>query len=620
MSDPSSARQLPVQIIFVVVGVIMLGQAFWIQVGDPTYRSRAEATAIDKHTIFPSRGLIYDRNGRLLVNNNPVYDLMVIARRVDPAMDTAKFCQLLDIERDEFLEAFDKDWRSARWSKSVPYVFRDKISPEAYALFRENLHEFPGFYTQLRNNRSYPQPYGAHLLGYIREVDQRAVDANPGVYTAGDYIGATGLERQYEELLRGTKGVEYLLKDNLGRPVGAYQDGEQDSVATSGIDLLTSIDLDIQGYAEELMRNKLGAVVAIDPSTGEVLAFVSAPTYDPNSLAIGRERGMNFTELLADTLKPFFNRATVAQYPPGSIFKTTMALGSIETGLWDPDEGVACYRGYRIGRRLYGCHDHPYVHNVSEALAHSCNAYFWQAYRKVVDDFGRTDAGEGLAKLNEQWRALKIGQRTGIDFPLEASGSMPSTEYYDRIYPKERGGWRSAMTMSTGIGQGEIQMTTVQMASLAATLAARGTYRKPHIVRGLLYNGVELDTNLSVPAERLPFDVADIERVIAGMAGAVAYGTAPRARIPGIEFVGKTGTSQNPHGPDHSVFFGFGPRVDPKIAIAVFVENAGFGGTWAAPIASLVAERYITGGISQRKSYEEKRILEANLLDVEVIP
>ena len=616
MADSQLRRALPVQVLIVLVAVLYLGKAFQLQVADDTYRVRAEATAIDRHTIYPSRGLIYDRDGELLVNNLPVYDLMVTYRRIDPGMDTAKFCELLGITREEFAAALAKDWADQRWSKSVPFVFLGKISPQTYARFRENLHEFPGFYTQLRNNRSYPQPHGAHLLGYIREVDQAAVDANPDLYEPGDYVGAAGLERSYERLLRGHKGVEYLMKDNLGRTVGAYQDGRLDSIAVSGVDLYTAIDLDVQAYAERLMANKKGAVVAIDPRNGEVLAFVSAPTYDPNLLAIGRERGRNFAVLMTDSLLPFFNRATQAQYPPGSIFKTAMALAALQSGSWDLERGVACGGGYRIGGKVYGCHGHPYAGDIATALSHSCNAYFWQTYRRLVDDFGRTGPHSGLATLNGYLGTLGIGRPTGIDFPSEGKGNVPDPDYYDRIYPRELGGWKSAMTMSTGIGQGEIQMTTLQMASLAATLAARGVYHRPHIVRALAREGERLDTALASMPVRLPFDRDYLDAVVEGMAGAVAFGTAPRARIPGIELCGKTGTSQNPHGENHSVFFGFAPRDNPRIAVAVFVENAGYGGTWAAPIASLVVEKYLNGEIAASRIAAERRILEADLVSI----
>ena len=607
--DINRERVFSIQLTILLAAGLFLYKAFDLQVADPTYRTRAEATAIDKHVIYPSRGLIYDRHGALLVNNDPVYDLMVTARRVDPGMDTAAFCALLDITRGEFEAALDKDFRSARFSRSVPFVFRSKISPAVYARFRENLHEFPGFFTQVRNNRSYPQPYGAHLLGYIREVDQATVDAAPGLYRPGDYIGATGLERQYERLLRGRKGVEYLMKDNLGRAVGTYQEGRKDSAAVSGTDLITSIDLDIQGYAEELLRGKKGALVAIDPNNGEVLALVSVPSYDPNRLAIGRARGDNFAALLADTTEPFFNRATVAQYPPGSIFKTAMGLSAMQAGVLSPSQGFRCSYGYRIGSRLYGCHGHPYAGDVSTAIAHSCNAYFWNSYRMMVDDYGRADHHAGLERLNGYLAALKFAQPTGIDFPTESRGNVPSADYYDRVYPRELGGWKSAMTMSTAIGQGEIQMTTLQMASLAATIAARGVYHRPHIVRALARDGELLDTTLASPPEQLPFERQYFEHLVEGMAGAVAFGTAPRARVPGIELCGKTGTSQNPHGEDHSVFFGFAPRERPQIAFAVFVENAGFGGTWAAPIASLVAERYLKGEIDPSRERAEQRIL-----------
>jgi len=616
MADAPRERVFSIQLIFVAVALLFLWKAFDLQIWDSTYRNRAEATAIDKHVIYPSRGLIYDRNNKLLVNNNPVYDLMVTARRIDPKMDTTKFCELLGISKTEFIEGLDKDFRSARYSRSVPFVFRNKISPEVYARFRENLHEFPGFYTQLRNNRSYPQPYAAHLLGYIREVDQKTVDADPGTYRPGDYIGAVGLEKQYEKLLRGHKGVEYLMKDNLGRSVGSYQEGRKDSSAVSGVDLMTSIDLDAQGYAEELMRGKKGAVVAIDPRNGEILVFVSSPSYDPNSLAIGRDRGKNFSKLLADTTLPFFNRATVAAYPPGSIFKTAMGLAAMQEGTITPETGFRCSMGYRIGSRTYGCHSHEYAGSMGKAIANSCNTYFWNTYRMMVDDYSRNDPQAGLTRLNGYLDVLKFGQKTGIDFPNESSGNVPTSDYYDRIYPKNLGSWKSAMTMSTAIGQGEIQMTTVQMASLAATLAARGTYHQPHIVRALRSEGQHLDTTLAAAPEKLPFDEQYIEALVEGMAGAVNYGTAPRARIESFQFCGKTGTSQNSHGEDHSVFFGFGPREQPTIAIAVFIENAGFGGTWAAPVASLIVEQYVNGEVSERRKREEKRVKKMNFIEM----
>lgn len=614
MSDKPQERVLVIQIILAATTLLLIGKAFMIQVADSTYRDKAEATAIDKHVIYPSRGLIYDRNGKLLVTNSPVYDLMVTYNRIDPKMDTTKFCSLLNISKEEFIKSLSKNWRSARYSKRVPFVFRSKIPSEIYAKFREVLFEFPGFYTQLRNNRSYPQPYAAHLLGYIREVDQATVKKQSSIYKAGDYIGASGLEEQYENLLRGKKGVEYLLKDNLGRTVGAYLNGTKDSNAISGVDLHTSIDLEVQGYAEQLMINKKGAIVAIDPSNGEVLVFVSAPSYDPGLLAIGRERGNNFKVLLKDSLQPFFNRATKAQYPPGSIFKTAIALTALQNGFISPHTSYSCGGGYYVGSRRYGCHFHPFAKNVSVALAHSCNTFFWHNYRHMVDDYGRADKYVGLKKLNKSLSALKFGQKTGIDFPNESSGNIPSTSYYDKIYPQKLGSWKSAMTMSTAIGQGEIQMTTLQMASLAATIGAKGNYRRPHIVRELKQNNTPIDTVINTNGEQLNFNKAYFDLIIDGMAGAINYGTAPRAKIPNIEFCGKTGTSQNAHGEDHSVFFGFAPKENPKIAIAVFVENAGFGGTWAAPIASLIVEKYLTRSIAPSKKYEEQRIIEANLI------
>lgn len=613
-------RQTTILIVFALAGLILAGRALHLQVLDDAFKIKAEAVAMSKQTIYPARGLIYDRNGKLLINNAPVYDLMVVYNQIDPEMDTLKFCKLLDIEKKSFEERLNKDFkRDIRFSKIKPFVFMSKISTEVYATFQESLYQFPGFFVQIRNVRSYPVNSAAHVLGYIREVTENEIKNSGGQYVLGDYIGANGLEKSYEKELRGVKGHKYVLKDNLGRDIGEFGDGKRDIDPEPGLDLISGLDIDLQAYAEELMMNKVGGVVAIEPSTGEILAFASSPSYDPSLMVIGKGRGQAYAQLQQDEMKPLFNRAIMAEYPPGSIFKTVVGLAGMEIGAITPQTGMPCPGYYVNGSNdIRKCRGHPYPSDVSTALQWSCNTYFFKTFRDIIDHYGYYESQRGLDTLVSYLDAFGIGHRLGVDFPGEKTGNVPTSAYYNKLYPKEKGGWRSPTIVSLGIGQGEMQLTTLQMANLAAIIANKGTYYIPHFAKNFLEDGkpIQKPEKYRTPI-RTPVRSGFFSSVAFGMRQVVAAGTARSANIPDIEVAGKTGTVQNPHGKDHSTFIAFAPYDDPKIAIAVYVENAGGGGRYAAPIASLILEKYIRkdGEIRPQRKWLEQRMLEANLVE-----
>ncbi len=617
-------RQYIIRGFFILIAIALVGKSFQIQVLDSSYADTARAVVVSDITIYPSRGLILDRKGKLLVANKAMYDLMVIYNLVQEDMDTTKFCNLLNISKEAFIENLEKDFdHDNKYDRKVPFPFLKKISSEQYARFQESMYEFPGFFIQMRNVRNYPFRTGAHVLGYVNEVTQSQIEeseekfANGEVnskYERGDYIGAKGLELQYEEQLKGVKGEKKVMKDNFGRIEGAWQDGSRDKDPISGYDLLTTLDVDIQLYAEELMRNKRGGVVAIEPKTGDILAMVSTPTYDPNLLSINRDRGQAFSYLVADTLRPFYDRALMAQYPPGSIFKAITSLVGMHTGVWNVDRGVGCSGGYDYGgsRRL-GCHGHVYPGDLVTGLQHSCNSYYCQLFRDVVDQYGYKNAGEGLDTLMKYVRRFGLGDELGIDLPNEKPGLIPDSKYYDNIYKK--GSWKSPTIISVAIGQGEVQMTTLQMANAAAAIANKGWFITPHLAKGFYQDGKPVD-NERINLSRYDTGIAPefFQPVHDGMEMAVTAGTARMANVPSFTLCGKTGTSEN-KGKDHSVFFCFAPKEDPQIAIAVFVENAGFGGSFAAPIASLIAEKYLNDGeIDESRIWIEERMLDSNLL------
>jgi len=585
-----------------------------MQVFSTRYSERAQTAFLSEVVNYPARGLIYDSQGKLLVSNGPVYDLEVVFNQIDPEMDVDLLCRLLQIDRATYRDLTQKDWSDVRYDKGVAFTMLRRLSAEQYLTFQEHKFMFPGFHTVLRSMRSYQSEHAAHILGYVSEVDQQIIKDSDGVYSSGDQIGATGLEQYYETDLRGAKGRRYILKDRYGRKVERYQAGRLDSPAVSGADLYLGLDIDLQAYAEDLLVGKKGAVVAIDPRTGDILCMASAPLYAPGDLAISSTRSSNFQRLQSDTLKPLFNRATMAKYPPGSIFKPILGALAMDRGLSSKNETYSCPGAYYYKTFRYGCHEHPSPVNMETAIAYSCNSYFFDLYRRLIEADGFDQADVGMDKLHSDLSTWGLGNALGLDLPSEQSGSVPDANLYDGIYGKRK--WRSTYTISLGIGQGELQLTTLQMANLAAVIANQGYYIEPHLVKSI---GIQSTGKEDIKHDRhtTTMSAAACAVITDGMQGAVDYGTSRSAAIPGISVCGKTGTSQNPQGKDHSVFFAFAPRENPQIAIAVYVENAGWGSTFASPIAGLVMEKYLRGEISREKRWWEDRMLTTRLYGAE---
>jgi len=606
-------RTIWVQRVIIIAASLLVIQTGWLQLIDPTYGQKAAKTTLVRRVLYPSRGLIVDRAGHLMVHNIPVYDLKVTYNQVPKNLDTALLCKLLEIPVTEYRERMEKDWKSRRFSKSVPFIFMEHIPAARYQYVQEYLHQFPGFYGELRSARGYFESNSAHILGYMSEVDQQKIDESDGLYALGDYCGSTGVESYFEDVLRGTKGSSYILKDNLGREIESLDEGRHDSLAISGENLVLTLDHVLQEYGQKLLQNKRGSIVAIEPSTGEILCMVSSPGYDPNELSISRSRGDAFMQLQQDTLNPLFDRSVQAMYPPGSIFKPILSLIAMQEGLLDANRGIPCNGAYYSGSLRRGCHSHPSARNVSEAIQYSCNTYFFTLYKEVIDEAGYTLPEIGLRKLNKYLSEFGLGRKISVDLGSEKSGNLPGPDYFDKEY---NGKWRSPYILSMAIGQGELQLTTLQMAHAAAIIANEGTYTDPHILKARVPPGGKPQTEY-YPRRRVSIDYRHFEPVIEGMSGAVRAGTATLAYNPLFEVCGKTGTSQNPHGQDHSVFFGFAPREQPKIAIAVYIENAGWGGAFATPVAGLMMEKYLKGEIMESRKALEERMLTADLIHKE---
>ena len=616
VKDMNQQRRFVVIGFFALAALVLLFRAAQLQLIDQTYQTKAAAITIDRDVIFPSRGVIYDRNQNLMVYNNAQYDLMVTYKLLDPKMDTLKFCRLLGIDTAIFRANIEKDFTSryAPFSKSVPFPFMTMITPEIYAKLQESLYEFSGFKVQLRNVRGYPQHNAGHVLGYLNEVNNKQIKDSLGIYESGDYLGITGLERYYESILRGKKGVRFILKDNLGRLVGPWKEGKLDTSAMQGKDLISSIDMKLQALGEYMMAGKSGAIIAIEPKTGEILAMVTSPTFDPQNLTVGKQRSAFMNALTTDSLRPLFNRAVSAKYPPGSTFKPMLAAIALQMGIWDRNNGVVCNGGYYYnGRRLLACdpdHHHPYPGDLATAIQYSCNAYFATIYRNIVDQYGFKNAGQGLDSLNVYMDRFGMGRRLDIDYPSEKSGNIPTSKYYDKVYKRD-GFWYSTAIISYGIGQGENQLTTIQMANLAAIISNRGWYIAPHLIKGYKDSTNQADYKVLDPKFTIKHstgvDAKHFEYIITGMRRVIETGTGSNARVPGVDICGKTGTSQNPHGEDNSVFIGLAPAEDPKIAVAVYVENGKWGNDFAAPMTGLMIELFLKGEIpAGRKPIIEK--------------
>lgn len=600
MKDRYANRKFVIMALVLLTAVILLVRLFYIQIVDKTYRVSAANNALRPVTQYPARGLIYDRNGELIVYNQAAYDLLVIPVQTG-AFDTVRFNQILGITMEDFRARMKT---AVSWSRRAPSVFMKMISSETYAVLQEELYRFPGFYVQARTLRKYTRPVAAHLLGYVGEVDNKLL-AKDRYYRSGDYIGVSGIEKSYEEQLRGAKGVNIFLVDVHNNIKGSYADGRYDTVAVPGTNLWSTIDLTLQEYGEQLMQNKNGSIVAIEPATGEILTLVSSPTYDP-SLLVGRIRSENFQLLQADTIKPLFDRALMASYPPGSTFKIMNGLIGLQEAVIRPTSLFSCSNGYHAGSLTVGCHSHRSPLNLPEAVAQSCNAWFCNAFRNILENPEYRSVQDAFDKWREYLVAFGFGNRLGIDLPNELSGFIPARSYYDRYYGKDR--WKALTVISLAIGQGEIGATPLQMANMAAVIANRGSFYIPHVVKKIGDNGAPspLYTQKYITGI-LP---ENFKPVIEGMEGAVNGGagsTARGARLDSIIICGKTGTAQNPHGKDHSIFVAFAPKDNPQIAIAVYVENAGFGSTFAAPIASLMIEKYLTGSI--KRKYLEDYVL-----------
>lgn len=610
MENTHLHRHVIIQRVIVVAAILLVIKVASLQIFDSSYRQKADARTLDKKTLYPSRGLIYDRNGKLLVYNNPIYDIKEVHNGIDPDMDTLKFCNLLGIERQEFLANVEKAW-GVRYSRAVPFTFQKYVAPKRFAALQESLFEFPGFYEVMRNVRGYTYPNAAHPLGYMSEVSMAEIEKSGGAYVQGDYIGTSGIELTYEAVMKGGKGNSYVLKDNLGREVASDQLGKLNVPPRSGVDIQISLDIELQAFGEALLQGKKGSVVCIEPSTGEVLAMVSSPGFDPESLTIHRGRSEAFAKLQQDSLKPFFDRSIMAAYAPGSIFKPVLALIAMQEGVLAPNRTIYCDGAYHYKTNSYGCHEHPEPYNVSIALGHSCNSYFFQTFRDLVEKEGFKRVDRGLRNLNKHLTDFGLGRKLGLDLPQEKPGSIPQPEYYDKLYGKNV--WRSTYIMSLGIGQGELELTTLQMANLAAIIGNRGAYYTPHLIKRFV-SELRVIPDVYTTEHLVNIDKQYFEPVIEGMAMAVTHGTATSAYLPNVEVCGKTGTSENPHGKDHSVFFAFAPRDNPKIAVAVYVENGGWGATYAVPIGGLMIEKYLNQRIADNRKWLENRILEADLI------
>ncbi len=592
--------------IFIVVMLMLIGRLFYIQIVDDKYIAFAQNNVVRRFIKYPDRGAILDRHNKILVQNEHVYDILVTPKQVHD-FDTLEFCRLLQINKDEF----DKRWQKAKtYSNFRPSIFEKQMSARLYNSFQEHLFEFPGFFVQQRSVRTYPDSVAAHFLGYISEVNDKIIEKSNGYYSPGDYVGYSGVEKAYENVLRGQRGVENLLVDSRSVPKGKYLNGQYDTAAVAGERLISSLDIRIQKLGEKLMQNKVGSIVAIEPSTGEILAFVSSPTYDPNEL-VGRERGNNISAMYKNPYNPLLIRPIQAYYPPGSSFKPLSALIALQEGIITPQTTFFCAGGYQAGGHWVGCTHHHGVTNLSYGIEGSCNAYFCNVFNKLINQNGAKNTTATYLSWKNEVNKFGFGVKLDVDLPNERKGLVPAPARYDRTYGKNH--WRANTIISLAIGQGELLATPLQMANIECTIANRGFYYRPHLIKGVGDKDVikaEFKEKINVGIDSIYY-----EPVINGMQAVVDRGTAAASHIPGIIMCGKTGTAQNPHGENHSVFVAFAPRDHPKIAIAVVVENAGQGASWAAPIASFIIEKYLKDSITRRPSgINPKKYMEANLL------
>lgn len=594
--------------IIVIIGITFVGRLSYLQIFRFSPDQVLEDPAIKAIYDYPERGYIYDRDGDLLVANQPAYDVMVIPREVQP-LDTLEFCALLGIDKAKFIEKLNK---ARIYSPRLPSVLVHQLSKEDYARLQEKMRKYIGFYIQKRSLRYYNTDSGANVLGYISEVNEADLLRNP-YYVQGELTGRTGIEKEYEEILRGRKGVKYIQKDRFNRDIGPYKNGSLDTLPKAGTEIHVTLDKELQEYGEDLMNGKRGGIVAIEPATGEILALISGPTYDP-ALLVGRERSGNYSKLHYDTIsKPTWDRAILAEPSPGSPFKTLNALVALQEGVISPESTFRCYNGFYVGRTLRGCHCGGGVRDLNTGIYKSCNAYFAGTFRKIYDKFPTTD--EGMDVWEKHMKSFGLGDYLGYDLPTGRKGRVPSKAYYDQVYGDNR--WSSSYIISNSIGQGEVAATPIQLANMTAAIANRGFYYTPHILKKIDGENID-DTRYTVP-KYTTIDRKHFEPVVRGMAEVYKRGTAHWLQVPGIEIAGKTGTVENytringvrTQLTDHSVFVAFAPVDNPKIALAVYIEHGYYGARYAGHIASLLIEKYIKGEISRTDL--EKRMLEKTL-------
>ncbi len=593
-----------------IASAILIIKLFSIQIVDKTYRTAAENNSMVHRIIYPTRGIIHDRNEEILVGNKVAYDLLVTPREVKE-FDTLAFCEVLDVTPEFVKEKMDEYHRFRTRIGYQSRVMIKQLPQETYMKFAEIEYKFPGFRGQARSIREYPFNAGGNLLGYVSEVDANFLKKNP-YYKAGDYAGKTGIEAAREEELRGEKGHNIWLRDSRGRIDSRYNNGADDKEAIPGKDITTTIDAKLQHYGQMLMNNKVGSLVAIEPSTGEILTMVSSPGIDVEMLA---DIGQHYNEISTDPYKPMFNRAVQASYPPGSVFKLVNGLIGLQEEVFTPGTLYPCSMGYHFGKSKLGCHAHKSPIDFEESIMMSCNAYYCYVFRDILENPKYESIDEAMDKWREYVMSFGFGHKLGSDFPSELGGFIPDSKYYNRYYRK--GGWKATTVISLSIGQGEIGCTPLHLANLCATIANRGFYYIPHIIKDSEH--VKIDPKYK-ERQYTMVDTTHFPKLVGGMYRAVnsgygSGGTASVAAVEGLDICGKTGTAQNPHGHDHSVFICFAPRDNPKIAVAAYVENGGFGATWAAPIASLLTEMYLNGEISDERKTLETRILDGNLLD-----
>jgi penicillin-binding protein 2 len=600
----NEGRREIIQIVFIFFGILFLIKLFFVQILNERYAQLANSNAILKETMYPFRGLIFDRNGKLLVYNSPEYDLQIVKKEV-VNFDSSQFCKVFGLTREQLRLTFKELKARKEYSPVKPTIFLRQLSTHDFARIQEHIDEFPGFSIQPRTTRAYTTKAMANAVGYVSEISKTQLSRDTTkIYRQRDYLGQSGIESQYENLLSGKRGVRFKLRNVEGVEKGSLDGGKYDTLSVPGKNIITTIDIDLQQYGEKLFQGKVGSLVAIEPTTGEILAMVSGPSYDP-TLLTGRKFSSNFMTVSSDTTKPLFTRPLMAMYPPGSIFKIVQTLIGLQEGVFNYDTRFVC------DKSIVNCHNHPGPANLHGAIQYSCNPYFQQAFRKIINQNKSpntfTDSRIGLDNWHDYVVRFGLGSPLGVDLPSEKGGKMPSSKTYNRIYGEGR--WKYSTIYSLSIGQGEMLITPIQMANMAVIMANKGYYYTPHLVKDIAGDKIK---DRYTEKHQTGIDTAFYTFVRDAMSDAI-YGTAPRALIPGISICGKTGTAQNPQGDDHSVFMAFAPKENPRIAIAVYVENAGWGGRAAASIASLVIEKYLTGEV--KRLGLEDYVLKGDFLD-----